>query len=583
MSQTLSYTITVTAEQARAEVERLQREFDQSQSAAKALDLQIAKLEKDFVDLSAAVKTGGANVDAYRAKLASTVSELNRMRGTTQSFASTMQSASTSTRGNAMALLEVSRAVEDAQYGIAGIVNNIPGLVASLGLGAGVAGAASLAAVAINQIAKNFADVPDAADEAMKATIARVEDLRKELQSAQDDVDDLFYGADAAGARRGAGSLEKARKAGKAIFEPFGGEEEFRRQLRVATESGMQDVNAIFGAKGLLAHTIDQMARDTGERSAKRITDDMVNAAKAAIDEIDTLSAREEARRTAQALREFNRIEREKKEEEERKRKEAEAEAERAIKRLAKSLEDSFSEAVKRGLTVGSVTSISDAMNSTAQRGGFGIGSEIRKAQLAAISDEDLLAAAPAYSIDSEAQKALQPFRDEVIAEHETRAKMMASITVDAFSMVGDAIAAAASGQKDAWANLLGDAAKYTGDKVTLAGGEALANGLKDAATGNVAGATAGIGTGLALIAAGQAISVGGAAAVGALTGAAGGGGGSAARDPGAAPRRSSGAPGESGNLVVNVTYGVAGPLPEDTARAIARAVSTGDRRRGAR
>lgn len=50
------------------------------------------------------------------------------------------------------------------------------------------------------------------------------------------------------------------------------------------------------------------------------------------------------------------------------------------------------------------------------------------------------------------------------------------------------------------------------------------------------------------------------------------------ARDPGASPR-SGGATGSGGPLVVNVAYGVAGPLPEDTARAIAQAVRTGGRR----
>jgi hypothetical protein len=63
----------------------------------------------------------------------------------------------------------------------------------------------------------------------------------------------------------------------------------------------------------------------------------------------------------------------------------------------------------------------------------------------------------------------------------------------------------------------------------------------------------------------------------------AGGGGASgAARDRGAAPRSSRGGDGGGGPLVVNVSYGVGGPLPEDTAREIARVMKTGNRRRGA-
>ena len=55
-----------------------------------------------------------------------------------------------------------------------------------------------------------------------------------------------------------------------------------------------------------------------------------------------------------------------------------------------------------------------------------------------------------------------------------------------------------------------------------------------------------------------------------------------ASRDRGAAPRSSGGSSGSGGPLVINVSYGVSGPLPEDTAREIAKVMRTGDRRRGA-
>ena len=52
-------------------------------------------------------------------------------------------------KGNAgAAVLELSRGFEDAQYGIQGVLNNIPGLIIAMGGTAGLAGALSLAAVA---------------------------------------------------------------------------------------------------------------------------------------------------------------------------------------------------------------------------------------------------------------------------------------------------------------------------------------------------------------------------------------------------------------------------------------------------
>jgi len=52
----------------------------------------------------------------------------------------------------AQGLLNISRAIDDVQYGLHGVVNNIEGIVMGLGYGAGVAGAATIAAVALNVI-----------------------------------------------------------------------------------------------------------------------------------------------------------------------------------------------------------------------------------------------------------------------------------------------------------------------------------------------------------------------------------------------------------------------------------------------
>ena len=92
----------------------------------------------------------------------------------------------------------------------------------------------------------------------------------------------------------------------------------------------------------------------------------------------------------------------------------------------------------------------------------------------------------------------------------------------------------------------------------------------------------------LSLVAAGAAVQTGGPSAVNALLGMAGvsGGGGSSDRagatDRGASPRSSRGRGGEGGPTVINISYGVGGPLPEDTAREVARVMKTGNRRRGA-
>lgn len=60
-----------------------------------------------------------------------------------------------SAAGNSMAFLEASRAIEDFSVaGMRGALNNIPGMIMHLGAGAGLAGAATMAAVAMMQLVK---------------------------------------------------------------------------------------------------------------------------------------------------------------------------------------------------------------------------------------------------------------------------------------------------------------------------------------------------------------------------------------------------------------------------------------------
>lgn len=53
-----------------------------------------------------------------------------------------------STKNSALGFLAFSQALEDSQYGIKGVLNNIPQMIMGFGMGAGVAGAISIAAVA---------------------------------------------------------------------------------------------------------------------------------------------------------------------------------------------------------------------------------------------------------------------------------------------------------------------------------------------------------------------------------------------------------------------------------------------------
>ena len=111
-----------------------------AQSAAKSLD----QLKKEASEANKALRdfkasSAGLNDVGSRAKAAA--NDLGQMEKQVGKLGTS--------RGNSgMAVLELSRAFEDAQYGIRGVLNNIPGIITQLGGGAGLAGVISLVAVA---------------------------------------------------------------------------------------------------------------------------------------------------------------------------------------------------------------------------------------------------------------------------------------------------------------------------------------------------------------------------------------------------------------------------------------------------
>lgn len=77
---------------------------------------------------------------------------INELNATTRNAADAATRAAGNTRNMGQTLLNLSRGAQDAQYGLAGLVNNLEGIAASLGLGAGVAGVVTLLAVVVQQV-----------------------------------------------------------------------------------------------------------------------------------------------------------------------------------------------------------------------------------------------------------------------------------------------------------------------------------------------------------------------------------------------------------------------------------------------
>jgi hypothetical protein len=167
---------------------------------------KVEQLERDLVDLQARYKSGAVGVDEYRQaglrlqgqlddeRAALTKAEQAlKQHGSAAAASKALGDAAQSSRNLGQAALETSRALEDLQYGVAGVVNNIPSLTMALGGSAGLTAAISLTAVGINQLIKHWDDIialfehrnpfPKAAD--------AVTGLKKELEKAGDQMKEL--------------------------------------------------------------------------------------------------------------------------------------------------------------------------------------------------------------------------------------------------------------------------------------------------------------------------------------------------------------------------------------------------------
>ena len=91
--------------------------------------------------------------------------EIDKTRQKTETFTAGVTQLQQPTRNSAAALLMFSQGFEDAQYGIRGVLNNIPGLIIALGGTAGLAGAISIAAVSLSQIIPLFTETEEKASD----------------------------------------------------------------------------------------------------------------------------------------------------------------------------------------------------------------------------------------------------------------------------------------------------------------------------------------------------------------------------------------------------------------------------------
>lgn len=142
-----------------------------------------------------------------------------------------------SKRNGAVAVLEFSRAFEDAQYGIRGVLNNIPGLLSALGAGAGLAGVVSIAAVALNQF---LGPAFEALDEKLDLSGKQSDKRKEKAEELNEALRQTTLAAEKTKFDNYIQQIEDAAEAQSIWNERMNAELKLQQQLREAREQTLQ-------------------------------------------------------------------------------------------------------------------------------------------------------------------------------------------------------------------------------------------------------------------------------------------------------------------------------------------------------
>jgi hypothetical protein len=575
------------------------------------VDKSIIALERDIKDLNAAIMAGGPNTGFYREEMNRLTTQLN----TTRIAANRASQAIGTARGGGfgMAALEASRAMEDLQYGIGGVINNIPGMVLAIGGSAGLTAAISLAAVGVNQLIKNFGGVGDAGKAGADAAASHMEDLKKAIQDADTEMQDLILGASMGRIQAQKMAVEEAANAGKQAQTTFrsqfgidpndqramgmiasqaqGGldtwitrwnaQKQEMEKVRVAAKDVMSEYRKVTDAYNLAIEE-QVLLRRYESIEAERIEQLKTDAA------VDAANAQEEAYKASQ----------------DKKTKDAEKQAEDEAK-LRYDLhvamlddEDKALEAVKKARAADRKKQAKEMADEfrdmDKQRRERERAEQLHQSRLEQLEGESLAAR---MAFDTVAMNHKMENLDKLKA-HEFKnlkdnvkqyegmyndiGQLAQGATTTLINVSEDYFKAKIEGAENAEQLAAAAFLAATGDQLVGIGTKYLFEGAGMSILGDPRG-PAMLGLGGLAVAAGVGMGAGSAA----LSHTAAGGtigkplDDKATRDPGASPR-SSGGGGSGGPLIVNVAYGAGGPLPEDIAREIHKVTSSGNRRRGA-
>jgi hypothetical protein len=546
--------------------------------ASERVGKQVEALRKAQLDLASAINVAAqaterdeGRLHALKLELEATTRELNRLTGAKQQavsasgdLAAGVGRAAGPTRNLGQSALEASRAIEDLQYGIGGVLNNIPSLVMSLGGSAGVAGALSVAAVGAAFVAKKVIefkkeiDDADRASNAWKETLASLatqldnrlakslEESKRRIEEARTELRN--FGLDAQGIRENDQRLSVAGLEGniasidRDIAKRTQAIEDLKRQQKALFQFSTPSFSQLEASRESIAQQVEILDKVKAKREA--ITEALKDQ-KAALETLsavgDALAKKELAR---DAPKEQRRAEREEDAEQRRFLRQQQAQIDMENATLAEQ-----ERADERRLALQQQR---DAKAEAQERA--------HQRELERLRKEE---EREHKRIEKEKTRVAEEAARERarVAKHE--AGQIVGLYADVSGALVQAGVAIAQGQDDAVANLVAALSREAGGFVTLKGAELAAQGIAAAAGGNPAGVGQAA-IGLGLVTAGQAITYGGPAVAASIFGGGGGSGGassgarttSGASTPRSSSSSSSSSSSEPGVTEINVYFG---------------------------
>lgn len=170
-----------------------------ARNAMAALEGEARRLADDLQ--AGAISTAQFNartmeLSATQQKLAGAMqAAYTRTAGSTSALGTAMEGMGVSGGNTAMKMMLVAQTADDMQYGFKSIVNNIPGVLTSFGMGAGLAGGLSILAVGINQVINHWGMLEEAFGTGFSIpALTGLEAMESKLKGVSKELEELRKG-----------------------------------------------------------------------------------------------------------------------------------------------------------------------------------------------------------------------------------------------------------------------------------------------------------------------------------------------------------------------------------------------------